>query len=75
MKWLSELKYRIADTLFEKELDEAFTLGIIQGKNQLASILRVELEYREHRMKQLKVTKPQAVGYEKAMELVKEIIK
>ena len=75
MKWFSEFKYKIADTLFEKELDEAFTMGIRQGYNQLAARIRVELDYKETRMKQLKVTKPQLVGYEKCMEVIKDIIK
>jgi hypothetical protein len=70
-----ELKYRFADRFFEYELDEAFRHGQVAGRQYLASRIRVEMEYKKTRLKNLNLTKTQEIGYEKAMEVVQDIIK
>lgn len=70
-----ELKYKIADRLFERELDEAFFLGIKEGKSRQASRLRVLMEYKKTRSRELGMTKTQAIGYDKCVEVVTDAIK
>ena len=71
----SEWKYRIADRLFERELDEAFFLGIKEGKSRQASHLRVLMEYKKTRSRELGMTKTQAIGYDRCVEVVTDAIK
>jgi len=71
MNW-SEIRYRIADFLFEAELDEAFSLGVQEGKRRQASILRVEMEYKKTRALELGLTKAQSVGWDRCMEVVND---
>ena len=71
MSW-SEIRYRIADFLFEAELDEAFSLGVQEGKRRQASILRVEMEYKKTRALELGLTKAQSVGWDRCMEVVND---
>ena len=71
----SEWKYKIADRFFERELDEAFILGIKEGKRRQASHLRVDLDYKRTRAKELGLTKTQLIGYDRCMEVVKDAIK
>ena len=71
----SEWKYKIADRFFERELDEAFILGIKEGKRRQASHLRVDLEYKRTRAKETGLTKTQLIGYDRCMEVVKDAIK
>lgn len=62
---LREIKYWIADHLFEYELDEAFRLGVTEGQRVQAARMRVELQLRQPEM-----TKTQLTGYEMAREVV-----
>ena len=71
MNW-SEIRYRIADFLFETELDEAFSLGVKEGKRRQASILRVEMEYKKTRALETGLTKAQSVGWDRCMEVVND---
>jgi hypothetical protein len=61
-----EIKYWIADHLFEYELDEAFRLGVSEGQRSQAAKIRLELQLRQPEM-----TKTQLSGYEMAREMVK----
>lgn len=61
-----EIKYWIADHLFEYELDEAFRLGVTEGRRVQGAITRLELQLRQPEM-----TKTQLTGYEMAREVVK----
>ena len=71
----TELKYQIADRLFKRELDEAFTSGFSYGQNTQASQLRVMMEYKKDRERELGMTKTQALGYERCLEVVTDAIK
>lgn len=71
----SEWKYRIADFLFERELDEAFAHGIKEGKRRQASHIRVDMEYKRTRARETGLTKTQLIGYDRCMEVVKDAIK
>tara|TARA_R110000822_G_scaffold75940_1_gene182659 strand:- start:239 stop:469 length:231 start_codon:yes stop_codon:yes gene_type:complete len=70
-----ELRYKIADRLFERELDEAFFLGIREGQSRQASKLRVQMEYKKTRSRELGMTKTQAIGYDRCVEVVTDAIK
>ena len=70
-----ELRYKIADRLFERELDEAFALGLKEGKSRQASKLRVQMEYKKARSRETGMTKTQAIGYDRCMEVVTDAIK
>jgi len=69
-----EFKYWIADNFFEYELDEAFRLGVGEGKRHQASQIRVEMEYKKARAQETGLTKTQAVGWDRCMEVVKDVI-
>lgn len=66
---MKELKYRIADWLFQNELDEAFEMGIREGqrrqKNTIITRLELTLET---------VAKTNQKGYKIAMEVVEDVI-
>ena len=72
---LSEIRYRITERFFERELDEAFIMGLKEGKRRQASHLRVDLDYKRTRAKELGLTKTQLIGYDRCMEVVKDAIK
>jgi|TARA_R110000824_G_scaffold244623_1_gene433401 hypothetical protein len=72
---LRELKYKIADRLFERELDEAFFHGIKEGQSRQASKLRVQMKYKKTRAKETGMTKTQAIGYDRCMEVVTDAIR
>ena len=72
---LRELKYKIADRLFERELDEAFFHGIKEGKSRQASKLRVHMNYKKTRAKETGMTKTQAIGYDRCMEVVTDALR
>ena len=72
---LSEIRHRITERFFERELDEAFIMGINEGKRRQASHLRVDLDYKRTRAKELGLTKTQLIGYDRCMEVVKDAIK
>ena len=69
MNW-RELKYWIADHLFEYELDEAFRLGVQEGRRNLSSQIKVEMEYKKTRALETGLTKTQAIGWDRCMEVV-----
>jgi len=71
----TELRYKIADRLFTTELDEAFNSGYRHGKSIQASQLRVMMEYKKDRERELGMTKTQALGYERCLEVVTDAIK
>jgi len=70
-----ELKYKIADRLFYYELEEAFSQGLGEGQRMQASKLRVQMQYKRTRAKELGMTKVQAIGYDRCMEVVTDAIK
>jgi len=71
----TELRYKIADRLFNTELDEAFNSGYRHGKSIQASQLRVMMEYKKNRERELGMTKTQALGYDRCLEVVTDAIK
>lgn len=71
---MTELRYKIADLLFARELDEAFEMGIREGQRRLSSQLRVELGYKRTRAAATGMTKTQAIGYDRCAEVVTDII-
>ena len=73
MNW-TEIRYRIADYLFEAELDEAFALGVQEGRRNQASQIKVEMEYKKTRALETGLTKAQSVGWDRCMEVVKDAI-
>ncbi len=74
MNW-RDLKYRIADRFFEYELDEAYRLGMKQGRGTLAADLRVRMQWRRDRNTELGMTKTQSIGWDKCMDEVRDAIK
>lgn len=71
---MKELRYKIADWLFARELDEAFDMGIREGQRRLSSELRVRMGYKKTRAEELGMTKTQAIGYERCMEVVQDVL-
>lgn len=67
---LKEIKYWIADKLFEAELDDAYAMGIRMGQSHAISQVRFQLNLENKDM-----TKTQAVGYARAIEVVGNVIK
>ena len=64
---MKELKYRIADWLFARELDEAYEMGIREG----AKVIRQDLAFRLKTSRaQKELTKARKEGYAKAIEVV-----
>lgn len=63
------IRYWITETFFEKELDEAYAMGIREGRNvAMAKIsFATDVKYEE-----LKMTKTQKVGYDMAREVIAE---
>ena len=71
----TEIRYKIADRLFTTQLDEAFNSGYRHGKSIQASQLRVMMEYKKDRERELGMTKTQALGYDRCLEVVTDAIK
>jgi uncharacterized protein (UPF0262 family) len=67
---MRELKYRIADWLFEAELDEAFELGIKEGQRRQKVKVLDALD-----LNSLDVAKTNQKGYSLAMGVVENVIK
>lgn len=65
---MRELRYRIADWLFEAELDEAFELGIKEGKRRQKENITQALDAAS-----LDVAKTNQKGYMVAMEVVENV--
>ena len=66
---MKELKYRIADWLFEAELDEAFELGIKEGRRRQTHEINMALD-----LASLDVAKTNQKGYMIAMEVIENVI-
>lgn len=64
-----ELKYWIADKCFNYELDEAFRHGMQEGAQYATTWLTMRAEINRER---IKMTKTQVVGYDKALEVIKD---
>lgn len=62
-----ELKYRIADLIFKKELDEAFDMGKKQGAEYATRKISNRLSMPSPKEE---LTKTQLIGYNKADQLV-----
>lgn len=69
MNW-SNIKYEIADKLFGQELDEAYNAGIRIGAEYATKKISFRLRAAET---SAQLTKTQAVGYAKALEMVQEV--
>ena len=68
LEFLREVKYQIADKLFCKEMDEAYSMGIRVGAEFAARKMSlVKLK------RNLKLTKVEDRGYEYAIEAVERI--
>jgi hypothetical protein len=65
----AELKYQIADKLFCKELDEAYSMGIRAGAEFAARKMSFEVNLK----RQLKLTKVEERGYQKAIEAIDRV--
>lgn len=65
---MKELKYRIADWLFEAELDEAFELGIKEGARRQQEKITHALD-----VGSLTVAKTNQKGYTEAMSVVENV--
>jgi hypothetical protein len=64
-----EIKYWIADKCFNYELDEAFRHGMQEGAQYATTWITMRAEINKER---IKMTKTQVVGYEKALEVIKD---
>lgn len=68
VRQMRELRYRIADWLFEAELDEAFELGIKEGARRQKENITQALDTAS-----LDVAKTNQKGYMVAMEVVENV--
>ena len=66
---MKELRYKLADLLFEAELDEAFELGIKEGKRRQKVNILGALD-----LNSLDVAKTNQKGYNIAMEVIENVI-
>jgi hypothetical protein len=64
-----EIKYWIADNLFEYELDEAYRLGMKEGAAYATQWLSFRVEINLDRVK---MTKTEKSGYQKAIEVMRD---
>lgn len=62
-----EIKYRIADKLFERQLDEAYEMGIRVGAEYATRTISFRVGVKEASQE---LTKTQKIGYDKANEIV-----
>jgi len=67
---MKELKYKIADWLFEAELDEAFNLGLKEGARRQKHKIDMALD-----MASLDLAKSNQKGYMMAMEVIEDVLK
>ena len=63
------LKAKLANLLFSKELDKAYSEGITEGARYATGHLHTRLYARETF---LDMTKTQKIGYEKAIKVVRD---
>ena len=66
---LSELKYQIADKLFAKELDEAYSMGMRVGAEYAARIISFRVNLNSEK---IKLTKTEKQGYLKALDVIQD---
>lgn len=66
---MKELKYRIADWLFQTELDEAFEMGLREGARRRSNKIQMALD-----LNSPLVAKTNQKGYKIAMEVVEDVI-
>ena len=64
-----EVKYQIADKLFTYELDDAYQMGIREGATFSTRKISFNLELKRNRQD---MTKTQQIGYDKAVEILKD---
>ena len=62
---MSSLKYWIADKFFTKELDDAYQMGIRYGRALEVTEFKIAMEI----YKPNNLTKTQALGYDRAVEI------
>lgn len=66
---LREIKYQIADKLFCKEMDEAYSMGIRVGAEYAARTISFRVDVKESRQD---LTKTQKIGYDKAYQIIQD---
>ena len=64
---MNELKYRIANFLFAKELDEAYEMGIRIGAEYATRVISFRVGIQEATQE---LTKTQKIGYDKANAII-----
>ena len=64
-----EIKYQIADKVFKYEMDEAFQMGIREGATFSTRKISFAVELKADR---LNMTKTQKLGYQKAIDIVRD---
>ena len=64
-----EVKYQIADKVFKYEMDEAFQMGIREGATFSTRKISFAVELKADR---LNMTKTQKLGYQKAIDIVRD---
>ena len=64
-----EVKYQIADKVFKYEMDEAFQMGIREGATFSTRKITFAVELKAER---LNMTKTQKLGYQKAIDIVRD---
>lgn len=72
---ISKIWFEITEMLFGKELDKAFMMGVEEGRKRQAAQIRVEMDYKKSRAQETGLTKTQAIGWERCMEVVQDVIK
>lgn len=65
-----EIKYQIADKLFAYELDDAYRMGIRAGVTHATRRISFDLELKANAQH---ITKTQRIGYDKAVENMKDV--
>ena len=69
LEFLREVKYQIADKVFKYEMDEAFQMGIREGATFSTRKISFAVELKADR---LNMTKTQKLGYQKAIDIVRD---
>ena len=66
---LSEIKYQIADKLFAKELDEAYSMGIRVEAEYATRIISFRVNLNSEK---IKLTKTEKQGFLKALDIIQD---
>lgn len=64
-----EIKYWIADHLFEYELDEAYEMGLKYGAEFATRTITFKVDVKEARQQ---LTKTQLLGYKRAQQIIED---